>query len=81
MNRIEINNLEDRLALRLAIRASESGRSVEEEAREILRTALQRETPPERGLGTALHNLFKPIGGVDLEIPEREPMREPPRFR
>lgn len=80
MNSIKIDNLEDRLALRLAIRASESGRSVEEEAREILRTALQRETPPERGLGTALNNLFKPIGGVDLEIPERDPMREPPRF-
>ncbi|MXX54105.1 MAG: plasmid stabilization protein [Dehalococcoidia bacterium] len=80
MNSIKIDNLEDRLALRLAIRASESGRSVEEEAREILRTALQREASPERGLGTALHNLFKPIGGVDLKIPEREPMREPPRF-
>ena len=78
MNSIKIDNLEDRLALRLAIRASESGRTVEEEALEILRTALQKETPPEKGLGTALHNLFKPIGGVDLEIPEREPMREPP---
>ena len=52
MNRIEINNLEDRLALR----ASESGRSVEEEAREILRAALQMETLPEKGLGTALHS-------------------------
>ena len=80
MNSIKIDNLEDRLALRLALRASESGRSVEEEAREILRTALQREKPPEKGLGTALHNLFKPVGGVALEIPEREPMREPPRF-
>lgn len=77
MNSIKIDNLEDRLALWLAIQASESGRSVEEAAREILRTALQREVPPEKGLGTALNNLFKPIGGVDLEIPEREPMREP----
>ncbi len=80
MNSIKIDNLEDGLAFRLAIRASESGRSVEEEAREILRTALQREASPERGLGTALHNLFKPVGGVDLKIPEREPMREPPRL-
>ena len=23
---------------------------------------------------------FKQVGGVDLEIPPREPMREPPRF-
>ncbi len=31
-------------------------------------------------LGTALHELFKPLGGVDLEIPPREPMPEPPKF-
>ena len=35
---------------------------------------------PEKGLGTYIHNLFKQVGGVDLEIPPREPMREPPRF-
>jgi len=35
---------------------------------------------PEKGLGTFIHNLFKQIGGVELEIPPREPMREPPRF-
>lgn len=35
---------------------------------------------PEKGLGTAIHELFKPVGGVELEIPPREPMREPPRF-
>lgn len=35
---------------------------------------------PEKGLGTAIHELFKPFGGVELEIPPREPMREPPRF-
>ncbi len=35
---------------------------------------------PTRGLGTVIHELFKPFGGVELEIPPREPMREPPRF-
>ena len=35
---------------------------------------------PEKGLGTAIHELFKPFGGVELEIPPREPAREPPRF-
>lgn len=33
-----------------------------------------------KGLGTAIHELFAPLGGVELEIPPREPMREPPRF-
>lgn len=32
---------------------------------------------PETGLGTYIHNLFKQVGGVDLEIPPRDPMREP----
>ena len=35
---------------------------------------------PSQDLGTAIHKLFKPFGGVELEIPPREPMREPPRF-
>lgn len=35
---------------------------------------------PEKGLGTAIHELFKQVGGVELEIPPREPAREPPRF-
>ena len=30
-------------------------------------------------LGTAIHELFKPFGGVDLELPHREQMREPPQ--
>ena len=35
---------------------------------------------PAQDLGTAIHELFKPLGGVELEIPPREPAREPPRF-
>lgn len=35
---------------------------------------------PSQNLGTAIHELFKPFGGVELEIPPREPAREPPRF-
>ena len=35
---------------------------------------------PSQDLGTAIHELFKKFGGVELEIPPREPMREPPRF-
>ena len=35
---------------------------------------------PEKGLGTAIHELFKPFGDVVLEMPPREPMREPPEL-
>ena len=29
-------------------------------------------------LGTAIHTIFKPFGGVELELPPREAMRKPP---
>ena len=80
MNSITIDNLEDALTHRLCVRAAESGRSVEEEAREILKTALRKETIPAKGLGAAIHELFHPIGGVCLELPKRDAMREPPSF-
>ena len=30
---------------------------------------------PAKGLGTTLHELFKPLGGVELKLPPREPPR------
>ena len=80
MASITVRNLDDGLKRRLRIRAAENGRSMEEEARGILRMALDEEAAPARNLGTALHELFKPFGGVELEIPPRDPMREVPRF-
>ncbi len=53
---------------------------MEEEARNILHAALDQEVAPVEALGTAIHALFKPFGGVTLDIPPRESMREPPRF-
>lgn len=38
------------------------------------------ETATTADLGAAIHALFKPFGGVELEIPPREPAREPPDF-
>ena len=46
----------------------------------ILAEAVDREAAPERGLGTAIHELFKPFGGVELEVPPREATHEPPQF-
>ena len=80
MASITVRNLDDDLKQRLRVRAAENGRSMEQEVREILRVELVREAAPVRNLGTAIHEIFKPLGGVDLEIPPREPMREPPRF-
>ena len=80
MASIIIRNLEDAVKTRLRVRAAENGRSMEEEARVILRRAVGRGPLPAEGLGTALRELFKPMGGVELRIPAREPMRDLPRF-
>ena len=77
---IKIRNLEDDVKTGLRKRAAIHGRSMEEEVRMILREAVGREAVPEKGLGTAIHELFKPLGGVELELPPRGPMREPPSF-
>ena len=44
------------------------------------RNVLPTEVDSAMRLGTAIHEIFKPFGGVELEIPPREPMRKPPHF-
>ena len=70
----------DDVKTRLRRRAAGHGRSMEEEARVILAEAVDREAAPERGLGTAIHELFRPFGGVELDLPPHEATHEPPRF-
>ena len=80
MASITVRNLDEDLKRRLRIRAAENGRSMEQEAREILRAALSGDEATVRDPGTAIHELFKPYAGVDPFVPPREPMRDPPRF-
>ena len=85
MESITIRNLDDEVKTQLCIRATENGRSMEEEARIILRGAVPSETSdngmvPVKGLGTAIHKLFKPFGSMELDIPPHGPTREPPKF-
>jgi antitoxin FitA len=79
MASITIRNLDDELKRRLRIRAAEHGRSMEEEAREILRQAIGQRAIP-KNLGEAIHRRFAALGGVELELPPREPMPEPPHL-
>ena len=80
MASITVRNLEDGLKHRLRIRAAENGRSMEEEARDILRTALNHQQPEQENLASAIRARFAPLGGVELEISPRSPMRKPPPF-
>ena len=72
MASMTIRNLSDDIKQRLRIQAAEHGHSMEEEARIILRAALIEHTPP-INLARAIHDRFAPLGGVELDIPPREP--------
>ena len=65
---------------RLEARSSQNGRSMEEEAKEILRSTLAAPPPSKGNLAELIRRRFTPFGGVDLELPPREPPREPPDF-
>ena len=70
MAQVIVRNLEDSVKRKLQRRAAKHGRSMEEEAREILRDALKDEGKRrEYGLGTEIAELFK---GIELEEPIRE---------
>jgi len=79
MASITIRNLDDELKRLLRVRAAERGRSMEEEARAILRQVVTAPAPP-RDMAAAIRSRVESLGGVDLDLPPREPMREPPGF-
>lgn len=79
MGTITIRKIDDRTKSRLRMRAASHGRSMEEEAREILRSALT-SSPGGGNLAEMIRRRFAPFGGVNLELLERDTMREPPRF-
>jgi plasmid stability protein len=81
MASIIIRNLDERTKDRQRMRAARHKRSMEDEARNILRSALAEDVAPARNLADAIRARFKPLGGVDLDLAQREAMREPPKPR
>ena len=77
MASITIRNLDDDVKSRLRVRAAGNGRSMEEEARLILRDAVGRRSS---SLADIMRAHFGPSKGVDLELPPRDAGREPPSF-
>lgn len=77
MASMTIRNIDEALKRRLRIQAAEHGRSMEEEARDILRAALSAEAPRPTNLAASIRARFAPLGDVDLGLVPREPMREP----
>ncbi len=78
MASITIRNLDAHTKARLRVRAAHRQRSMEEEARNILRAALAEDDLTPRDLAAAIGARFRPLGGVVLTLPAREPMRKPP---
>ena len=80
MASITIRNLDDDVKTRLRVRAAERDRSMEEEARIILRDAVTGGRAGPRNLAAFTRECFEALGGVERELPPRGPMREPPSF-
>ena len=81
MGNLLIRNLDDRVKSKIRVRAARHGRSMEEEARRLLTSAVQRSSTDRAGLGTAVRRRFASLGDVKLERLPRETMREPPKFK
>jgi len=73
MAQILIRNLDDRVKARLERRAKRNRRSMEAEAREILRNGLREKEPPQYGLGTEIVALFS---GQGIGLKKGEEIRE-----
>ena len=80
MASIVIRRLDDSLKTKLQVRAASNGRSMEEEAREILKAGLRSPDLSRENLYDAIRRHIEPLGGVDLEIAPREAIRRPPKF-
>jgi plasmid stability protein len=79
MASITIRNLDDEVKRLLRIRAAEHGRSMEDEVRDILRNAVREPKPP-TNLATAIRARIAPSDRMDIDLPKREPMPEPPQL-
>jgi len=80
MAQFVVRNIENTVKLRLQRRARRNGRSMEEEVRDILRSAAIQEDVPAGALGTQISALFARIG-LDSDIPElRGHLVMPPLF-
>jgi plasmid stability protein len=80
MTSITIRNLDEGLKRKLRVRAAHRDRSMEEEAREILRHALAEEPSARGNLADAIRELVEPFGGVELPPVPRRPVRESADF-
>ena len=80
MASITIRNLDESVKRRMRLRAARRNHSMEDEVRDILRAALAQESRTAGNLYDVIRRYIEPLGGVELPLPPRGPMREPPDF-
>ncbi len=86
MAAITIRKLEDSVREKLRVLAAQNGRSMEEEAREILRASVDQRTAKSRKTETggdwvrAFRKKLAKLGYEELKLPKRERPRDPSRL-
>ena len=75
MASMTIRNIVDQLTAQLRMRVTAHGRSMEDEARDILRAALSVEDKRPTNLAETIRRRMAASGRVTLDIPAREPIR------
>jgi antitoxin FitA len=78
---LTLRDLDDSLKLSLRMRAASNNRSMEEEARQILRAALTVRVEPALNLFDSIRSQMVGLGDVNLVIAPREVVRPPPTFK
>lgn len=80
MATMTIRNLDEGLKRRLRLRAASHGRSMEDEVRDILKIALSADAGQPTNLAQSIRNRLAPLGGIELDLPSRDPIRTVPGF-
>jgi plasmid stability protein len=78
MASITIRKLDESTKQQLRLRAAHNQRSMEDEARNILRAALAGAAKTPSDLGQVIHRRFARLGGIELQLPAREAIRKVP---
>jgi antitoxin FitA len=79
MASIIIRRLDDGVKAKLRVRAASHGRSMEEEAREILKAGVTAKRVLRLNLVDSIRRHLNPFGGVELALAPREAVRRPPK--
>ena len=80
MATLTIRQLDETVKEKLRVRAAQAGRSMEEEAREILGNAVAKKPMSGRELFSLSRDLFDGSKGVNLNLPKRNGDRPAPDF-